>query len=77
MGPAVVRAMATLEDGAVVVGHSVGGTILIQTLAEQAPDVELAAIVLLAAPFVGDGGCSYGPISPPVSTTITARRPGA
>ncbi len=55
-GPAVVGAMATLEDGAVVVGHSVGGTILIQTLAEQAPDVELGAVVLIAAPFVGEGG---------------------
>jgi pimeloyl-ACP methyl ester carboxylesterase len=55
-GPVIVRAMATLEHGAIVVGHSVGGTILIQTLAEQAPDVELAAIVLMAAPFVGDGG---------------------
>jgi hypothetical protein len=55
-GPALGRAMATLEDGAILVGHSVGGTILIQTLAEQAPDVELAAIVLIAAPFVGDGG---------------------
>jgi predicted alpha/beta hydrolase family esterase len=54
--PALARAMATLEDGAVVVGHSVGGTILIQTLAEQVPDVELAAIVLIAAPFVGEGG---------------------
>jgi hypothetical protein len=55
-GPAIVLAMATLEDGAVVVGHSVGGTILAQALAEQAPNVELAAIVLIAAPFVGDGG---------------------
>jgi pimeloyl-ACP methyl ester carboxylesterase len=55
-GPALVRAMATLEDGAIVVGHSVGGTILIQTLAEQAPDAELGAIVLIGAPFVGDGG---------------------
>jgi pimeloyl-ACP methyl ester carboxylesterase len=55
-GPAIVHEMATLEDGAFVVGHSVGGTMLIQTLAEQAPDVELSAIVLIAAPFVGDGG---------------------
>ena len=55
-GPALVRAIAALEDGAIVVGHSVGGTILIQTLADQAPDVELAAIVLIAAPFVGEGG---------------------
>src|SRR5688572_13518614 len=55
-GPALVQAMATLENGAIVVGHSVGGTILIQALAERAPDVELAMIVLIAASFVGDGG---------------------
>ena len=55
-GPVLVRAMATLDDGATVVGHSVGGTILIQTLAERAPDVALGTIVLIAAPFVGDGG---------------------
>ena len=55
-GPAIVREMAHLEDGAIAVGHSVGGTILIQTLAEHAPNAELAAIVLISAPFVGDGG---------------------
>ena len=55
-GPALVREIATLEDGAIVVGHSVGGTILLQTLADQAPDRKLAAIVLISAPFVGDGG---------------------
>jgi predicted alpha/beta hydrolase family esterase len=30
-GPAISEAIATLEDGAVVVGHSVGGTLLIAT----------------------------------------------
>ena len=55
-GPAIAEATAALEDGAVVVGHSVGGTLLIHALAERPPDVRLAAIVLLAAPFVGDGG---------------------
>jgi pimeloyl-ACP methyl ester carboxylesterase len=54
--PAIAQAMATLEDGAVVVGHSVGGTILIHTLARQPPVVRLGAIVLIAAPFVGGGG---------------------
>jgi hypothetical protein len=39
-----------------VVGHSVGGTLLIHTLVERPPDVTLAAIVLIAAPFVGVGG---------------------
>lgn len=53
---AILHAVAELDDGAVVVGHSVGGTILVSALAEQAPERELAAIVLLAAPFVGEGG---------------------
>jgi hypothetical protein len=47
---------ARLDDGAIVVGHSVGGTILINTLAEQPPDVALGSIFLIAAPFVGEGG---------------------
>jgi predicted alpha/beta hydrolase family esterase len=55
-GPAIVREIGGLDDGSVVIGHSVGGTILVHTLAEHPPSVALAAIVLLAAPFVGDGG---------------------
>ena len=47
---------ARLDDGAIVVGHSVGGTILIDTLAEQPPGLALGAIFLIAAPFVGEGG---------------------
>ena len=48
--------MALLDDGAIVVGHSVGGTILIHALGEQPPERELAAIVLIAAPFAGADG---------------------
>jgi len=55
-GPDLGRELATLEDGAIVVGHSVGGTMLIHALAEQPPDVDVAAIVLIAAPFAGEGG---------------------
>jgi predicted alpha/beta hydrolase family esterase len=47
---------ARLDDGAIVVAHSVGGTILINTLAEQPPDLTFGAIFLIAAPFVGEGG---------------------
>jgi predicted alpha/beta hydrolase family esterase len=50
------REMAALDDGAVVAGHSVGATILVKALAEQPPDKGLGAIVLIAAPFVGEGG---------------------
>ena len=53
---AIRRELTALEDGAVVVGHSVGAAILIHALAEQPPGCALAAIVLIAAPFVGAGG---------------------
>lgn len=53
---AIRREMADLDDGAVAVGHSVGATILVNALAEQPPERELAAIMLIAAPFVGPGG---------------------
>jgi len=53
---AIRRELADLDDGAVVAGHSVGATILVNAVAEQPPAIELAAIVLIAAPFVGDGG---------------------
>jgi pimeloyl-ACP methyl ester carboxylesterase len=53
---AIRREMADLDDGAVVAGHSVGATILINALAEQPPERGLGAIVLIAAPFVGEGG---------------------
>jgi len=45
-----------LDEGPVVAGHSVGATILISALAEQPPKLTLKAIVLIAAPFVGEGG---------------------
>jgi hypothetical protein len=53
---AIRREMTDLDDGAVVAGHSVGATILVNALAEQPPEIGLGAIVLIAAPFVGDGG---------------------
>ncbi|SBT37299.1 alpha/beta fold hydrolase [Micromonospora auratinigra] len=53
---AIRRELAALDDGAVVAGHSVGATILLDVLAAPSPDRRPAAIVLIAAPFVGAGG---------------------
>jgi len=53
---AIRREITALGDGAVVAGHSVGGTILINVLAERSPERELRAIVLIGAPFVGADG---------------------
>lgn len=52
------RELEALEDGAVAVGHSVGGTILISTLADGLAVRSVGVIVLIAAPFVGAGGWS-------------------
>lgn len=48
--------LARLDPGAILVGHSVGGTILINALAERPPERAIRAIMLIAAPFVGPGG---------------------
>jgi hypothetical protein len=53
---AIRRELTDLDDGAVVAGHSVGATILINMLADRSPEPELSAIVLIAAPFVGADG---------------------
>ena len=55
-GPAIRAQLDALGDGAVVVGHSVGGTILVHELARRRPALRLGGIVLVATPFIGDGG---------------------
>jgi len=56
---ALQRELGTLRKGAVVVGHSVGATILVKLLAEESSPRGLGAIFSLAAPFVGNGGWSF------------------
>jgi hypothetical protein len=53
---AIRRELAALDDGAVVAGHSVGAAILVSALAGPPPRQGLGVIVLIAAPFVGEGG---------------------
>ena len=53
---AAVRRELAILDGCAVVGHSVGGTILIQVLADRPLDPAPEAVALIAAPFVGAGG---------------------
>ncbi len=55
-GVSIRRELARLDAGAVVVGHSVGGTLLVRTLVDQPPHLELGVIVLISAPYVGSGG---------------------
>jgi predicted alpha/beta hydrolase family esterase len=55
---ALEKELAALDDDSFLVGHSVGGTILINALAERAPQRKIAGIFLIAAPFMGPGGWS-------------------
>ena len=61
---ALEQEIAALADAAILVGHSLGGTILINVLAEQAPVRKLAGVFLISAPFVGSGGWSSEDIKP-------------
>jgi predicted alpha/beta hydrolase family esterase len=53
-----------LEDGAILVGHSVGAAVLVHTLAEAPGRRTPAGIFLIAAPFIGDGGWPSDEIAP-------------
>jgi predicted alpha/beta hydrolase family esterase len=54
--PALTKELQSLDDGAILVGHSVGGTMLIHLLAESSPQFRPRVLVLISAPFIGEGG---------------------
>ena len=70
---ALEREIAALGHGAIVIGHSVGGTILAHALAERTPQTSLGAICLIAAPFIGAGGWKSDDIEP--RSDLAARLP--
>ena len=70
---ALERELAVLEHGAIVIGHSVGGTILINVIAERTPQSDPGAICLIAAPFIGTGGWKSDDIEP--RSDLAARLP--
>ena len=71
--PALLRELNALRNGAVLVGHSVGGTILLHVLAEEHPKMHIAAIALIAAPFIGVCGWPSDELEP--RTDFGARLP--
>lgn len=46
----------TLDETAILVGHSVGAAFLINALGELRPRRNFGAVLLIAPPFFGDGG---------------------
>ena len=60
----LLRQLDKLKDGAILIGHSIGGAILVHLLAEEPPKRMLGAISLIAAPFIGAGGWPSDEIEP-------------
>ena len=58
------KEFANLDDDAILVGHSIGGTILVNALAQTPSKQKFRAIFLIAAPFVGEGGWPGDDINP-------------
>lgn len=53
---ALLDEFQSLEDGAILVGHSVGGTTVIRVLAEKQPRRKFGGLFVVAPPFLGEGG---------------------
>lgn len=53
---ALEEELGKLDDGAVLVGHSFGGTVIALRLSRGPPVRPLAGVFLIAPPFFGEGG---------------------
>ena len=53
---ALFKQFEALDDDAILIGHSVGGTFLVHAVAEHRPKRKWSAILLIAPPFLGEGG---------------------
>jgi predicted alpha/beta hydrolase family esterase len=61
---ALLNEFDELENGAVLIGHSVGGAVLLHVLAVERLKFSPGALFLIAAPFIGEGGWPSDDISP-------------
>jgi len=52
----ISKALAALDDGVILVGHSVGSSMLLKYLSEETVEKSIAGIFLIAAPYWGTRG---------------------
>jgi predicted alpha/beta hydrolase family esterase len=57
----LAKEMAGLEDGVILIGHSLGGSVLAKYLSEERIGIRIAALCLAATPFWGEKGWEYQP----------------
>jgi predicted alpha/beta hydrolase family esterase len=69
----LVKEFAALDNRAILIGHSVGGTMLVNALAEQSAKRSFGALFLISAPFFGEGGWSSDDLKS--TTDLGARLP--
>jgi predicted alpha/beta hydrolase family esterase len=50
------RELRALDDGALLIGHSLGGSVLLKVLSEARDFPRIAGLFLVATPFWGEGG---------------------
>ena len=70
---ALLGELDKLKEDGVLVGHSVGATILIHVVAQHLPTTRFGGIFLVAAPFIGEAGWPSDDIEP--RTDFSARLP--
>jgi predicted alpha/beta hydrolase family esterase len=63
--PFLIELLAPMGADVILVGHSVGATIVVWSLAENQPYQKLAGVFLIAPPFVGAGGWQIEGFTPP------------
>lgn len=61
---AIFEEISDFAAGAILIGHSIGATIMINALADSHPKLRLAGVFLIASPFVGRGGWPSDEIKP-------------
>lgn len=61
---AITEHIDRLGDGVILVAHSIGAMILVNTLASGPPNYSLNGLFLIATPFIGEGGWSSREITP-------------
>jgi predicted alpha/beta hydrolase family esterase len=61
---ALRKELQKLDDGAILVGHSIGATILVHTLAEKPPKPAPAGVFLVSMPYIGNEGWQSDDIKP-------------
>ena len=61
---ALIGEIELLDDGAILVGHSFGGTVLLHVLADLSRKPRVDGLFVVAAPFIGEGGWTIEDIAP-------------